>query len=125
LTYYEGPTSVTTTPSGAGVSALTANQTLFYSRLGNIVFFSWADMSGTAGGNLPVEFRIGSIPTRFLPIRQERQAIRVNTAGTDTAGTAVLFTSGRIQIFASSGTGNFTNATAVIVYATTLSWTIS
>jgi hypothetical protein len=82
-------------------------------------------MSGTAGGNLPVEFPIGSIPTRFLPIRQERQAIRVNNAGTDTAGTTVLFTNWRIQILASSGTGTFTNAAAVIVYATTLTWTIS
>jgi hypothetical protein len=40
---------VTITPSSASISILTANQTLFYTRLDNVVFFSWTDMSGTSG----------------------------------------------------------------------------
>lgn len=124
LNYYEQAT-VTTSPSGVGVSCLTANQTLIYTRIGNIVHCSWVDMSGTASSSTAMVFPASSIPTRFLPVRQERQAIRVNKAGTDQAGTCVLFTSGAIQIFSDGGTGVFTNASAAIIFATTLTWTTS
>jgi hypothetical protein len=53
-------------------------------------------MSGTTSSANSIVFPANSIPVRFLPIRQVRETIHINNAGSDGAGTFILFMNGLI-----------------------------